>query len=198
MIELIYKATVNELFNAAHSEVQTHPFISKIYKIIFNFKIVLKSARNVVASKFTKVFDSRLIFQNFLNFIHQVCFEILIYCDLTNKMILISIELAHLLFMSVLRVHFSQMLSVVLFSHSFSSSSIIMFIDVIISFTFTFAALRYSFFISLAFMILFIFAFKKIDFVMFRFCIHSEKKIIKIMFIEIVTFLCIRERCARA
>ena len=62
LIESIYKATVNKLFNAAHSKVQTYQFISKIYKIVFNFKIVLKSTRDVAALKFTVVFDSRLIF----------------------------------------------------------------------------------------------------------------------------------------
>ena len=106
LIESIYKATVSELFNAVHSKVQIYQLISKIYKIIFNFKIVLKSAKDVVVSRFTTVFDLRLIFQNFLNLIHQICFEILIYCDSMNRTILINIELAHFFLVSVLRVHF--------------------------------------------------------------------------------------------
>ena len=97
--------TVNELFNAVHSEIQIYQFISKIYKIIFNFKIVRKSAKDVTVSKFITIFDSKLIFQDFLNFIHQICFKVLIYCDSTNKIILINIELAYLLVMFVLHVH---------------------------------------------------------------------------------------------
>ena len=62
LIESIHKATVNELFNAAHSEVQTYQLISKTCKIVFNFKIVRKSAKDVAASRFTTVFDSKLIF----------------------------------------------------------------------------------------------------------------------------------------
>ena len=104
MIESIHKATMNELLNAAHSEIQTYQLISKIYKIIFNFKIVLKSVRDVVASRLTIVFNLKLVFQNFSNSIHQICFEILIFCDLMNRIILISIEFTHLLFMSVSRV----------------------------------------------------------------------------------------------
>ena len=111
---MIHKTTVNELFNTAHSEVQTHQFISKTCKIVFNSKIVRKLIKDVVVSRFTAVFDSRLIFQNFSNFAHQICFKILIYCDSTNKAILISIELAHLFFVSVLRAHISQMLLIVL------------------------------------------------------------------------------------
>ena len=62
LIESIHKTTVNELFNTAHSEVQIHQFISKVYKIIFNFKIVLKSVKDVAVLKFITIFDSRLIF----------------------------------------------------------------------------------------------------------------------------------------
>ena len=40
LIELIYKVTMNELFNAAHSKIQTYQF----------------------TSRFTAVFDSKLIF----------------------------------------------------------------------------------------------------------------------------------------
>ena len=132
---------MSELFNIAHSEVQTHQFISKIYKIVFNFKIALKLIKNVAVSKFTAIFDSKLIFQNFSNLAHQICFEILIYYDSTNKAISVSIELTHFLFVSVLRAHFFQILSIASFSHSSSSSLIIIFIDVIISFIFTSAAL---------------------------------------------------------
>ena len=95
MIESIHKAIVNELFNAAHSEVQTHQFILKIYKIVFNFKIVLKSIRDAVVSRFITIFDSKLIFQNFSNLAYQICFEILIYYDSINKAISVSIEFAH-------------------------------------------------------------------------------------------------------
>ena len=107
LIESIHKTIMNELFNAVHSEVQTHQFISKIYKVVSNFKIVLKSVRNVAASRLTAVFDSKLIFQDFSNLVDQVCFEILIYCDSTNRTISVNIELVHLLCVSVLRVHFS-------------------------------------------------------------------------------------------
>ena len=106
LIESIHKTTVNELFNVAHSEVQIHQLILKTYKIVFNFKTVLKLTKDVAVLKFIAAFDSRLIFQNFLNFVHQICFEILIYCDSTNKTISISIELAHFLLVFVLRVHF--------------------------------------------------------------------------------------------
>ena len=116
LIESTHKATVNELFNAAHSKVQIHQFISKTCKVVFNFKIVRKSTRDVVALRFTTVFNSRLIFQDFSNLVYQICFEILIYCNLTNKTISVSIELAHLLSVSVLRTHIFQMSSIVLFS----------------------------------------------------------------------------------
>ena len=188
LIESTHKAIINELFNAAHSEVQTHQFISKTYKIVFNFKIVLKSAKDVAASRFIAVFDLKLIFQDFLNLIHQICFGILICCSLPNKTISVNIELAHLLLVSVLRVHFFQLSSTALFSHLFSSSSAVTFIDVTIFFIFTFAASWYSLFISSAFVILFIFAFKEIDFVMFRFRIHSKREIIEIMLIEIFDY----------
>ena len=148
LIEPIYKATVSKLFNVAHSEVQTHQFTSKIYNVVFNFKIVLKLIRDIVVSRLTTIFDSRLIFQDFSNLVHQIYFEILIYYDLTNKVISINIELAHLLFVFVLRAHFFQMLSIVSFFYSFSSSSTIMFIDMTIFFIFIFAAFRYSLFIS--------------------------------------------------
>ena len=62
LIRLIYKITVNELFNAAHSEVQTYQLILKIYKVVFNFEIVLKSAKDIATSKLTTIFISRLIF----------------------------------------------------------------------------------------------------------------------------------------
>ena len=62
LIESIHKATVNKLFNVAYSKVQTHQLISKIYKIVFNFKIALKSVRNVAVSRFTIIFDLKLIF----------------------------------------------------------------------------------------------------------------------------------------
>ena len=131
--------------------------------------------------RFTAFFNSRLIFKSFSNLVHQICFEVLIYCDSTNKTISISIELAHLLLVFVLHVHFFQLLSIASFFHLFSLSSTITFIDVTIFFTFTYATSRYSLFISFAFVISFIFAFKKIDFVMFRFRIHFERKIIEIM-----------------
>ena len=63
-----------------------------------------------------------------------------------------------------------------------------MFIDMTIFFILTSAASRYSFFILFTFMISFIFAFKKIDFSIFHFRIHSEKEIIEIMFIEIFNY----------
>ena len=188
MIELIHKVTVNELFNAAHSKVQIHQHISKTYKVVFNFKTALKSTRNVIALRFTTILNSRLIFQNFSKLIHQICFEILIYYNLTNKAISISIEFTHLLFVSVLRAHFFQLSSVISFSHLFSLSLTILFIDVTIFFIFTSATFRYSLFISFAFMILFIFAFKKTNFVIFYFHIYFEKEIIKIMFIEVFDY----------
>ena len=175
LIESTHKATVNELFNAVYSKVQTHQLTSKTFKIIFNFKIVLKSARDVAASKFTTTFDLRLIFQNLLNLIHQIYFEILIYYDSTNKMILINIEFAHLLSVSILYAHFFQLLLIALFSHLFYLLSIIMFIDMTIFFIFTSIAFEYSFFISFIFVTLSIFAFKNIDFVMFRFRIYFKK-----------------------
>ena len=85
LIESVYKATVKELFNIAYSKVQIYQLTSKIGKIVFNFKIVLKSARDVAVLRLTTVFDSRLTFQNFLNFVHQIRFEILIYCDSANS-----------------------------------------------------------------------------------------------------------------
>ena len=108
----------------------------------------------------------------------------LIYYDSTNKTISINIELAHLLLVSDLNAHFSQLSVITSFFHSSFLSSIIIFIDGTIFFILTSAALRYSFFISSAFVISFIFAFKKIDFVKFCFRIHFERKIIEIMFIE--------------
>ena len=57
LIESIYKATMNELFNAAHLEVQIHQFISKTYKVVLNFQIALILTRDVVASRFTAIFD---------------------------------------------------------------------------------------------------------------------------------------------
>ena len=53
---------MNELFNAAHSKVQIHQFISKIYKIVFNFKIIRNSIKDVVVLRLTAVFNSRLLF----------------------------------------------------------------------------------------------------------------------------------------
>ena len=119
LIESIHKATMNELFNAVHSEIQTHQFISKIYKIVSNFKIVLKLTRNAAASRFITIFDSRLTFQSFSNLVHQICFEILIYCDSTNKAISVNIELAHLLLVSILHIHIFQMLSIASSSFKF-------------------------------------------------------------------------------
>ena len=188
LIESIHKRIINELFNAAHSKIQTHQFILKIYKIIFNFKIVLKLTKDVVVSKFTTVSDSRLIFQDFLNFARQICFEVLIHCDSMNRAISINIKLAYFLLVSVLRTHFFQMSLIASFFYSFFSSLIIIFIDVTIFFILTSAAFWYSFFFSFIFMISSIFAFKEIDFVMFRFCIHFEREIIEIMFIEIFDY----------
>ena len=62
LIESIHKATVSELFNAAYSKVQIHQLTLKIYKIVFNFKIARKSIKDVTASRFTAVFDSKLTF----------------------------------------------------------------------------------------------------------------------------------------
>ena len=62
LIELIYKMTTSELFNAAHSKVQIHQFTLKIYKIVSNFKIVLKATKNVAVLRFITVFNSKLIF----------------------------------------------------------------------------------------------------------------------------------------
>ena len=188
LIEPIHKTIMNELFNAAYSEVQIHQFISKTYKIVFNFKIVLKSARDIVVLKFTTVFNSKLIFQEFSNLIHQICFEILIYCDSANRTISVSIELAHFLLVFVLRAHFSQLLLIASSFHLFSSSSIVTCIDVTIFFILTFTASRYSLFISFTFVTLSISAFKEIEFVIFRFRIHSKRKIIEIMFIEIFSY----------
>ena len=188
LIESIYKMIMNELFNAAHSKVQTHQLISKIYKIVFNFIIVLKSASDVAVLKFTTIFNLKLVFQNFSKFVHSIYFKILISYDLTNRTISINIELAHLLSVFILRIHFSQLSSIVSFFHAFSLSSIIIFIDVTIFFIFMFATFRYSFFISSAFVISFIFAFEKIDFVMFCFRIHFGKEIIKIRFIKIFDY----------
>ena len=95
---------------------------------------------------------------------------------------------------SVLRAHFFQLSLIASFSHLFSSSSTIMFIDVIMFFIFTFAAPRYWFFIPLIFVISFIFAFKKIDFVMFHFRIHSEREIIEIMLIEVFDYQIIENK----
>ena len=62
LIESIHKATVSELSNAVHSEIQTHQFISKIYKVVFHFKIVPKSGKNIAVSKFKTTSDPRLAF----------------------------------------------------------------------------------------------------------------------------------------
>ena len=147
MIDSIYKTTVNELFNTAHSKIQTYQFTSKTYNVVFNFKIVLILTRDVAASRLTAIFNSRLIFQNFLNFVHQICFEFLIYYDSTNKAISINIELAYFLFVFVLCAHFFQLLLIALFFHLFLSSSTITFLDVTIFFIFTFVTFRYSLFI---------------------------------------------------
>ena len=179
---------MNELFNVTYSEVQTYQFPSKIYKIVLNFKIVLKSVKDVIVSRFTALCNSRLVFQKFSNFVYQICFEILIYCDSTNKTILININLAHFFFVSISHVHFSQLSLIALFSHSFSSLLTIIFIDVIISLILTSATFRYSLFISFIYMTSFIFAFKEINFVIFCFYIHFERKIIKIMFIKIFDY----------
>ena len=105
-----------------------------------------------------------------------------------NKAISVNIKFTHLLFMSVLHVHFSQLISIASFSHSFSLSLIIMFIDVIISFILTSVTFRYSLFISFTFVISFIFAFKKIDLIIFRFRIHLENEIIEIIFMKIFDY----------
>ena len=148
----------------------------------------MKSTRNVAASTFTAIFDPKLIFQDFSNLVYQICFKVSIYCDSMNRAMSISIELAHLLFVFVLRAHFFQMSSIASFFHSFSLSLTIMFINVTTSFILTFATFQYSFFISSASVISSIFAFKKIDFVIFRFRIHFERKIIEIMLIEIFDY----------
>ena len=166
----------------------------KIYKVVFNFKIALKSVRNVVTSRFIAVFNSKSIFRNFLNFLYQICFEILIYCDSTNKVISVSIELAHLLLVFILHAHFSQLSLIASFSHLFSLTSTIMFIEVTIFFILMSAVSRYSFFISFIFIISFIFAFKEINFFMFRFRIHSEREIIKIVFIEIFDYQIVKNK----
>ena len=62
LIESIHKATVSELFNIAYSKVQTYQFTSKIYKIVLNFKIILKLTRDVIVLKFITIFNSRLVF----------------------------------------------------------------------------------------------------------------------------------------
>ena len=110
------------------------------------------------------------------------------YCNSTNKTISINIELAYFFSVSVLRIYFSQLSLITLFFHLFSLSSTVTFIDVTIFFIFTFITSRYSFFILSAFVISFIFAFKEINFVIFCFRIHSERKIIEIMFIEIFDY----------
>ena len=115
LIESIHKTIVNKLFNVAHSKIQTHQLTSKIYQIVSSFKIVLKLIRDVVISRFIAAFDPSLIFQNFSNLVHQICFEVLIYYDSTNKAILINIEPTYLLFVFVLRAHFFQLLLIASF-----------------------------------------------------------------------------------
>ena len=122
---------MSELFNAAHLEIQTHQLTSKIYKIVFIFKIVRKSARNVAALKLTTIFDSRLIFQGFSNLVHQICFEILIYYDSTNKAISISIEFTYFfsyLFCVLMSLRCHRSFRFLLNFFKFISSSTVIFI----------------------------------------------------------------------
>ena len=153
----------------------------------------MKSAKDVAVLKLIAIFDSRLIFQHFLNLVYQICFEILIYYNSINKIISISIKLAHFLLMFVLRVHFFQLLSIALSFHSFSLSLTIIFIHMTIFFIFTFAASRYSFFI-ICFCNFIYLRVQKIDFVMFHFCIYSERKVIKIILIEIFDYQIVKNK----
>ena len=188
LFDLIYKNIVSQLFNAAHRKIQTYEFIFKIYQGVFNFKFVLKTIRNETIIKLCVVFDSKIVVEDFSNFFLQLCFDVLMYCDSINKALSISIELAKLLILSVLYVHFFQMSSIVSFSHLFTSSSTVSFIRDAIFFTFAFSTSDYFFFASIAFAVAFIFSFKNANFAMFRFRVHFERRFIDIMFIKIFKY----------
>ena len=110
------------------------------------------------------------------------------YCDSINKTLLINIELAKLLILSVLHAHFFQMSSIISFFYLFISSSTISFTRDAISFTFAFLTFDYSFFVSIVFIVAFISSFKNVNFKMFRFRVHFERRFIDIMFIKIFKY----------
>ena len=148
----------------------------------------MKAVRNETIVKFRVAFDSRIVVEDFSNFFLQLCFDVLIYCDSINKVLLINIELAKLLILFVLHAHFSQMSSIILFFHLFISSSTVSFIRDAISSTFAFSTFNYFFFVSIAFVVAFISSFKNANFEMFRFRVHLEQRFIDIMFIEIFEY----------
>ena len=188
LFDSIHKNIVNQLFNAAHREIQTHELIFKIYQDVFNFKFILKAVKNEIIVKLRAVFDSRIVVKDFSNFFLQLCFDILMYCDSINRTLSINIELAKLLTLFVLHAHFSQMSSIVLSFHLFISSSTISLIRDAISFTSAFSTFDYFFFVSIAFAVASISSFKNANFEMFRFRVHFERRFINIMFIEIFEY----------
>ena len=110
------------------------------------------------------------------------------YCDSINKTLSINIELAKLFILFILHVHFSQMSSIVLFSHLFISSLTTSLIRDAIFFTFTFSTSDYFFFVSIVSVVAFIFFFKNVNFKMFWFRVHFERRFIDIMFIKIFEY----------
>ena len=127
----------------------------------------MKTVKNKIIIKFHVVFNSKIIVKDFLNLFLQLCFDVLMYCDSINKVLLINIELAKLFTLFVLHVHFSQMSSIVLFFHLFILSFIISLIHNAIFFTFTFSASDYFFFVSIISAVAFISFFKNANFKMF-------------------------------
>ena len=104
--------------------------------------------------------------------------------NLTNRAISISIEFVHLLLVFVLYTHFFQLLSIVLFSYSFSPSLTMMYIDVIIFFLFMSATSRYPFFILFISIILSICSFKKTILLCFVFIFILKEKSLRLYFLK--------------
>ena len=77
--KLFGKNIVNQLFDTTHLKIRTHEFILKVYKDVVDFKFVLQTIKNVAIIKLNIDFDSKIVVQNFLNLLHQLCFKVLMY-----------------------------------------------------------------------------------------------------------------------
>ena len=83
--KLFDKNIVNQLFDITHLKIQTHELISKIYKNVIDFKFALQTIKNVAIIKFNADFDSKIVVQDFLNLLYQLCFEVLMYWMYCNS-----------------------------------------------------------------------------------------------------------------